>query len=133
MHRWIQLVLGALLGSYELIAGAQPIPAFSGADGAAANSVASGQGSIIYRVTSLDAGFGDPQRDEFGAPCYGLNDANLLADVAWPMVYNIVLLGRPTTPFGRITLASPMPAAADATDLARSVCPSRRQWPCRYL
>jgi hypothetical protein len=51
---------------------AQTIPAFSGADGAAAN-VTGGRGGIVYHVTKLDKNF---SHNEPGTLRYGLTDSN---------------------------------------------------------
>jgi len=62
---------GALLVLPEMAQG-QSIPAFSGADGAAA-FVTGGRGGLVYRVTRLDRNFNDA---EPGTLRYGLSDAN---------------------------------------------------------
>ena len=54
------------------VAGAQTIPAFAGADGAAAN-VTGGRGGLVYRVTKLDQNMNDAGP---GTLRYGLSDSN---------------------------------------------------------
>jgi hypothetical protein len=54
----------------------QTIPAFPGADGAAAN-VTGGRGGIVYHVTKLDDNFND---NGFGTLDYGLNNGNFMID-----------------------------------------------------
>ncbi|MCS7033370.1 MAG: hypothetical protein NZ561_05160, partial [Phycisphaerae bacterium] len=56
----------------------QTIPAFPGADGAAAH-VTGGRGGIVYRVTKLNSAIDDPQRETPGTLRYGLNNANFPA------------------------------------------------------
>lgn len=58
---------------------AQVIPAFSGADGAAAHA-SGGRGGLIYHVTKLNSAIDDPQRFDEGTVRYGLNDANFMVD-----------------------------------------------------
>jgi hypothetical protein len=69
-----EVVCALALGA-PTIASAQTIPAFPGADGAAAN-VAGGRGGVVYHVTKLNVSFDDSQRDSFGTLRYGLNNAN---------------------------------------------------------
>jgi hypothetical protein len=79
---------------------AQPIPAFPGADGAAAY-ITGGRGGIVYHVTRLDSGFNDSQRNQPGSLLYGLNDANFtVGGVVQPRtivfdVGGVFWLGRP--------------------------------------
>lgn len=54
------------------VASAQIIPAFPGADGAAAN-IAGGRGGIVYHVTKLDKNY---SHNEPGTLRYGLTDSN---------------------------------------------------------
>lgn len=67
------------------IAAAQDIPAFPGADGAAA-FVTGGRGGIVYHVTKLDRNFSDRSR---GTLRYGLDDANFPDDVPRTIVFDI--------------------------------------------
>src|SRR5687768_7911016 len=69
------------------------IPAFPGADGAAAH-VAGGRGGIVYHVTRLDASFSDVSP---GTLRYGLNNANFPAGAARTIVFDVggrINLGR---------------------------------------
>jgi hypothetical protein len=85
MHRWMQLVLGALVGLSSTVAGAQPIPAFSGADGAAAN-VTGGRGGIVYHVTKLNESYSE---DGPGSLKYGLTNSNFPAGVPRTIVFDV--------------------------------------------
>src|SRR5688572_8990648 len=67
--RWLPL---AAMGVLPVAASAQPIPAFSGADGAAA-FVTGGRGGTVYHVTKLDESFADTSA---GTLRYGLTDSN---------------------------------------------------------
>ncbi len=69
--RAILFLLVGGLATVPLAATAQ-IPAFPGADGAAAN-VTGGRGGLVYHVTKLDKNF---SHNEQGTLRYGLNDAN---------------------------------------------------------
>jgi pectate lyase len=68
----------ALICFPALSAVGQAIPAFSGADGAAAYA-AGGRGGIVYHVTKLDSAIDDPQRNDFGTLRYGLTNGNFPA------------------------------------------------------
>src|SRR5688572_729261 len=57
------------------VVSAQTIPAFPGADGAAAN-VTGGRGGIVYHVTKLDKNF---SHNEAGTLRYGLTESNFPA------------------------------------------------------
>jgi hypothetical protein len=65
-------VVCALALATPAFASAQTIPAFSGADGAAAN-VTGGRGGLVYHVTKLDKNYSDSVP---GTLRYGLNGAN---------------------------------------------------------
>lgn len=80
------LYLGLLCGVQ--IAGAQAIPAFSGADGAAAYA-SGGRGGIVYHVTSINSAIDDPARNDFGSLRYGLNNANFPAGVPRTIVFDV--------------------------------------------
>jgi pectate lyase len=64
------------------------IPAFSGADGAAAN-VTGGRGGIVYHVTKMDSAIDDPQRNDFGTLRYGLTSANFPANTPRTIVFDV--------------------------------------------
>lgn len=66
----------------------QPIPAFPGADGAAAH-VSGGRGGIVYHVTKLNSAIDDPQRNDFGTLRYGLNNNNFPAGVPRTIVFDV--------------------------------------------
>jgi hypothetical protein len=68
----------ALALGVTTLASAQTIPAFPGADGAAAN-VAGGRGGIVYHVTKLNSAIDDPLKDTLGTIRYGLNNSNFPA------------------------------------------------------
>ncbi|HKI70646.1 MAG TPA: hypothetical protein VKA67_13750, partial [Verrucomicrobiae bacterium] len=69
-----------------LAAGAHAqLPAFPGADGAAAN-VTGGRGGIVYHVTKLDKNFSDTAA---GTLRYGLNDANFPAGTKRTIVFDV--------------------------------------------
>lgn len=68
--RWLVCGAALLLGQAELAA--QALPAFSGADGAAAN-VSGGRGGLVYHVTKLDKNYNDSGP---GTLRYGLTDGN---------------------------------------------------------
>jgi pectate lyase len=70
------------------IACAQAIPAFSGADGAAAYA-SGGRGGIVYHVTSINSAIDDPARNDFGSLRYGLNNANFPAGVPRTIVFDV--------------------------------------------
>ncbi|MCA9238808.1 MAG: hypothetical protein KDA37_01350 [Planctomycetales bacterium] len=75
----IILTTACVLGSLPLgQALSQPIPAFPGADGAAAY-VAGGRGGIVYHVTKLDSAIDDGDRFDFGTLRYGLTNSNFPA------------------------------------------------------
>jgi pectate lyase len=64
------------------------IPAFSGADGAAAN-VSGGRGGIVYHVTKMDSAIDDPQRNDFGTLRYGLTASNFPANTPRTIVFDV--------------------------------------------
>jgi pectate lyase len=64
------------------------IPAFSGADGAAAN-VTGGRGGIVYKVTKMDSAIDDPERNDFGTLRYGLNSTNFPANTPRTIVFDV--------------------------------------------
>jgi Pectate lyase len=76
-HTLVRPALFLLAGlAFECaIVGAQTIPAFPGADGAAAN-VTGGRGGSVYHVTKLDKNFSD---NAPGTLRYGLTDSNFPA------------------------------------------------------
>jgi hypothetical protein len=78
----------ALALSVTIFASAQTIPAFSGADGAAAN-VSGGRGGIVYHVTKLNSAIDDPLRNDPGTIRYGLNSANFPAGVPRTIVFDV--------------------------------------------
>jgi hypothetical protein len=61
------------------------LPAFPGADGAAAN-VTGGRGGIVYHVTKLDKNYSDTVN---GTLRYGLNDANFAAGTKRTIVFDV--------------------------------------------
>lgn len=67
---------------------AQSLPAFPGADGAAAN-VTGGRGGIVYHVTKLNSAIDDPQRNDPGTIRYGLNSANFPANTPRTIVFDV--------------------------------------------
>jgi hypothetical protein len=67
---------------------AQTIPAFPGADGAAAN-VSGGRGGIVYHVTKLNSAIDDPQRNDPGTLRYGLSNGNFPAGVPRTIVFDV--------------------------------------------
>ena len=71
-----------------LVTSAQTIPAFPGADGAAAN-VSGGRGGIVYHVTKLNSAIDDPQRNDPGTIRYGLNSANFPAGTPRTIVFDV--------------------------------------------
>ncbi|QEG35768.1 hypothetical protein Pr1d_30740 [Bythopirellula goksoeyrii] len=54
------------------------LPAFPGADGAAAYSTG-GRGGIVYHVTKLNSALDDSEKNDFGTIRYGLNNSNFPA------------------------------------------------------
>jgi hypothetical protein len=68
------VTLVSLAADLHVVSG-QTIPAFPGADGAAAN-VSGGRGGIVYHVTKLDKNF---SHNEAGTLRYGLTDSNFPA------------------------------------------------------
>jgi hypothetical protein len=70
------------------VAFGQAIPAFPGADGAAAN-VSGGRGGIVYHVTKLAAAIDDPERNDFGTLRYGLTNANFPANTPRTIVFDV--------------------------------------------
>lgn len=70
------------------------LPAFSGADGAAAN-VTGGRynaalgGGIVYHVTKLESAIDDTKRNDFGTIRYGLNNANFPSGVPRTIVFDV--------------------------------------------
>jgi len=88
MPRWIRPVLGALITIQAVSAVAQSIPAFPGADGAAAN-VSGGRGGIVYHVTKLNSAIDDPARNDFGTLRYGLTSSNFPAGVPRTIVFDV--------------------------------------------
>ena len=88
------LVVAAALLAPASLAVAQ-IPAFPGADGAAAN-ITGGRGGIVYHVTKLDASYQDTSA---GTLRYGLNNANFPAGTRRTIVFDVgghINLGRVT-------------------------------------
>jgi pectate lyase len=86
----MRLVLVRLAWS-AVLAGSQcaaQIPAFPGADGAAAN-VSGGRGGIVYHVTKLNSAIDDPQRNDLGTIRYGLNNSNFPAGVPRTIVFDV--------------------------------------------
>lgn len=86
------LLIGGLAAAPQLTS-AQTIPAFPGADGAAAN-VTGGRGGIVYHVTKLDKNYSDTSA---GTLRYGLTDANFPAGVPRTIVFDVagtIWLGR---------------------------------------
>src|SRR5688572_31155537 len=84
-------ILAAVLAAAPL-ASAQ-IPAFPGADGAAA-FVTGGRGGTVYHVTNLDASYQDTS---FGTLRYGLNNANFPGGGPRTIVFDVggrINLGR---------------------------------------
>ena len=75
----------AFLMVSPLAALAQVIPAFSGADGAAAN-VTGGRGGIVYHVTKLDQNYSDVGP---GTLRYGLTDGNFAAGTKRTIVFDV--------------------------------------------
>jgi hypothetical protein len=71
-----------------ILVSAQSIPAFSGADGAAAN-VSGGRGGIVYHVTKLNSAIDDPERNDPGTIRYGLNSANFPANTPRTIVFDV--------------------------------------------
>lgn len=71
---------------------AQTIPAFSGADGAAAYASGGrnmGSGQIVYHVTRLESAIDDPARFEMGTLRYGLDNNNFPAGVPRTIVFDV--------------------------------------------
>jgi pectate lyase len=68
--------------------GVAQIPAFPGADGAAAN-VTGGRGGIVYKVTKMDSAIDDPERNDFGTLRYGLTNGNFPAGVPRTIVFDV--------------------------------------------
>lgn len=90
MQKYCVICLALIL--YVNPAIAQTIPAFSGADGAAANVTggrANVMGGIVYHVTKLDSAIDDPERNDFGTIRYGLNSANFPAGVPRTIVFDV--------------------------------------------
>src|SRR5689334_13213148 len=71
----LSLSMFVVCGLGHAAAEAQSIPAFPGADGAAA-SVSGGRGGIVYHVTKLDKNYSDAAP---GTLRYGLTDGNFPA------------------------------------------------------
>jgi hypothetical protein len=82
------LLAAAALAGMSINAAAQTIPAFSGADGAAAY-VSGGRGGIVYHVTKLNSAIDDPARNDPGTIRYGLNNANFPAGVPRTIVFDV--------------------------------------------
>ena len=82
-----QLLLTASIAAVAQSTGVaqSTIPAFSGADGAAAN-VTGGRGGIVYHVTKLDANFSDVSP---GTLRYGLTNANFPLGVPRTIVFDV--------------------------------------------
>ena len=78
-------ILAAFCCDHQCVA---QIPAFPGADGAAAN-VSGGRGGIVYHVTKLDSAIDDPDRFDFGTLRYGLNNSNFPAGVPRTIVFDV--------------------------------------------
>jgi len=76
MRRLNLLLCAASVCTGPLVCVAQTIPAFPGADGAAAN-VAGGRGGIVYHVTKLDRNY---SHNEPGTLRYGLTDSNFIVN-----------------------------------------------------
>jgi hypothetical protein len=66
----------------------QTIPAFPGADGAAAN-VSGGRGGLVYHVTKINSAIDDPARNDIGTLRYGLNNTNFSAGVPRTIVFDV--------------------------------------------
>jgi pectate lyase len=82
----------ALVGVIPLAASAQTIPAFSGADGAAAYASggrANGLGQIVYHVTKLNSAIDDSARFDLGTLRYGLDNNNFPAGVPRTIVFDV--------------------------------------------
>jgi len=74
------------------VASGQTIPAFSGADGAAAYASggrANGAGQIVYHVTKLNSAIDDSARFDFGTLRYGLDNNNFPAGVPRTIVFDV--------------------------------------------
>ena len=74
------------------IAYGQSIPAFPGADGAAAyvsGGRDQGAGQIVYHVTKLDSAIDDPERFDFGTLRYGLQNSNFPTGVPRTIVFDV--------------------------------------------
>jgi hypothetical protein len=84
MRRLSILALLALGGVFAQSACGQ-IPAFSGADGAAAN-VTGGRGGIVYKVTKVDESYTDNSPGTFR---YGLNNANFPANTPRTIIFDV--------------------------------------------
>lgn len=68
--------------------GLAQIPAFPGADGAAAD-VTGGRGGIVYHVTKLNSALDDPEKSDFGTLRYGLSSGNFPAGVPRTIVFDV--------------------------------------------
>jgi hypothetical protein len=88
LNGWILCALVAGATITPVATYAQAIPAFSGADGAAAY-VSGGRGGIVYHVTKLNSAIDDPQRNDVGTIRYGLNNANFPAGVPRTIVFDV--------------------------------------------
>ena len=76
----VRLIQFLMFGGFVVapLAATAQIPAFPGADGAAAN-VSGGRGGLVYHVTKLDTTYSDTA---LGTLHYGLNDANFPKDAS---------------------------------------------------
>ncbi len=71
---------------------AQSLPAFSGADGAAAYASGGrnlGAGQIVYHVTKLNSAIDDPDRFDFGTLRYGLDNNNFPIGTPRTIVFDV--------------------------------------------
>jgi hypothetical protein len=78
------LLFVGLIGA-PLVASAQTLPAFPGADGAG-GTVAGGRGGIVYHVTRLDQNYSDTAA---GTLRYGLTDSNFPAGTPRTIVFDV--------------------------------------------
>jgi hypothetical protein len=86
------LIAAGLLVAPGTVAVAATIPAFPGADGAAANvsgGRAGASGGIVYHVTRTNSAIDDPQRNDPGTIRYGLNNANFPSGVPRTIVFDV--------------------------------------------